>query len=249
MIGVFSFYTAHLDNHKYKGVNIDLDNLTTPPTPTAGIADPKVDPALRGHYVVRYLDYVKNTVYNKASAKDDLTVIPSPQNRRFWGIKEFEDWINTEGDYRTLDPLDMKPPYAHVDTHPGGKHTELDKQMIKEYKKALNFLRREYGSTLNYHAIQQYLFRKPRNGAPMAAVDEISDLGRLTKFIDPTTGKPASKIWDVTNRIAGTSKGAGGKMKRSVQTRLMQQEVDDFINHIFTAKRPNGKFKYFAVKP
>ncbi|MBI5753811.1 hypothetical protein HZA40_01555 [Candidatus Peregrinibacteria bacterium] len=241
LMGVFVYYTAHLDNPMFNGSRIDLDHLQYPPEPTKGKA-PADDPKLRGHLIVRYFEYVKNQIYSKGKTMENLSVIPPATAQNIWQIKEFEKWAVEEGDYRTLDPMDEKPPYTHNEAHPGEKHTELDMAMAKEYQDVVDLLTMEYPGLFNENAINDYLHRKivDQDGSPVPP----DKMGILYKYRD-STGKAVCKLWDGTNRINRNSNG-----KRSNQTRQMQAKIDQFVSFIFTAKDPvTGNYRFFAKKP
>lgn len=242
LMGVFAYYTAHLDNHDFEGVKKDLDHLTYPATPTPVITDKTKDPALRGHLVIRYFEYVKNQIYNKANALGNLSNVPPATAVNVWQIKEFDKWVKDDGDYSSLDPMDSVPAYVHDETHPGGNHTKLDEAMAKEYQNVVDLLVMEYPDVFNENAINDYLRRKAVNqdGTPVSP----EKIGILYRYQD-STGKTVCKLWDKTNRISKNSNG-----KRSNQIRQMQVETDQFINFIFTAKDPvTGDYRFFAQKP
>ncbi len=255
LMGVYVYYTAHLDNHKYKGVDINLDTLTYPPQPTAGISDTKEDPAFRGHYAIRYFEYVKGKIYNKAEAKSDLSVVPDPANRAFWGIKEFDQWLVDEGSYSPLDPLDNKPAFVHDENHPGNKFTELDKYVMGELDKAAAFLMSEYNGILRPAAISDYLRRGAVVNGQVVPLDKI---GILTKFpvLDAnnqpvmvgSTPKVGCKLWDISNRIYRQSL-SGGTPKRSKQVAMTQEIVDQFVIDVFRMKDARGNYLFFKQKP
>ena len=249
LMGVYVYYTAHLDNHKFEGNDIDLDHLTYPPTPTPGILDHTKDPALRGHMSVRYFEYVKNQIYNKANAMGDLSSIPSPTAVDVWQIKDFDVWAKEDGDYTALDPMDEKPAYTHDALHPapGYNHSELDEAMIQEYKDVVATLIMEYPDVFNENAINDYLFRglltsgKNQDGSKIPA----KDIGLLVIYWDSSAKKGVCKLWDKTNRIANSA-GA----KRSNQVRQMQNETDQFLDFIFTAKdSTTGNSRFFKQQP
>lgn len=228
LMGVYVYYTAHLDNHKFGGKDIDLDHLTYPPTPTAGVADKTKDPALHGHLVVRYFEYVKNQIYNKANGMGDLSSIPSPTAVNVWEIKDFDKWALEDGDYTALDPMDEKPAYkhdpevAHVPDASGKiRATELEIAMVKEFDDAVNILREEYPTELNFHAIDAYLRLKAKDAGP----DDAVGLFRVQK--DLATGNDMSQLWNWSESI--------GKLpRRSQQVAQIHDLVDKFlIRHIF----------------
>jgi hypothetical protein len=243
LMKVFTYYTAYLDNqeHDFAGTKtiVDLDHMTYPPTPTAGISRPEEDPALRGHMIVRYFEYVKECIYLKSQGFSSLDAmyIPAPKDSK-WDIKEFDEWVKTEGNYQTLDPLDMQKAYDHDPAkHAAGEHTELDEALKAEFQKAADSLKMQIPPTiLDYQAIEMYL--KNKDPDPLLT-------GLFVRVEDPPgSGKYSSMLWEKTDRIASSSSG-----HRSVQVQQMQVEVERFVQMIFTEKWPNGKLKFFKEQP
>lgn len=225
LIGVFAYYTAGLD---YAG----LDSLTYPPTPTPLVSS-KLDPALEGHFRLNYFKYVESNLIAAAKKRDSLSVVPDPTSPE-WGIMKYGQWKEKEGTYRMLDPIDENPPFKHdVAEHAKGEHTELDVELSKAFRAAASTLQGEYGSTLNWGAIEDYFS------------NESTDPIATGLFTILTEGENHScKLWEKTNRLAGSS-----SVKRSEQIKLMKSETDAFVKMIFTEKNPDGSFKFFAEKP
>ncbi len=245
LMGVYAYYTAHLDK-------IDLDNLAFPAVPHPPLLAQN-DPALDGHYRVQYLEYVKDSIIGKASSQSDLSSIPLASARGFWGIEEYEQWKATIGKYEPLNPLDSKKAYEHNEAihqphkNAAGKdidcsHTELDKALMAEYTKTIDLLKREYGDTFNYKAIEDYL-SKPLivNG-----VENAAEAGILVPYGEEVNGVFVNKcqLWDTTRRINSASHG-----KRSLQVMYMEREVESLVRFIFTAPGRNGGLKFFKTSP
>ena len=121
-----------------------------------------------------------------------------------------------------------------------------------EYDKVVSTLMAEYGGTLNYQAISDYLRKDYLN--PDNTAVPINQIGLFTKhpLLDASgnvqndaSGNPivTSKLWDISNRIATS---AGRPMKRSVQITLVQQEMEKFINYVFSEA---GRKKFFNTQP
>lgn len=237
LVNVFTYYTAQLDDR-------NLDNLKWPPTPSAAyVGDPKGDPDLKGHYALNYFEYVKDRITNEApkitsgkSLSPDL--IPHPADPR-WQIMDFEGWLNGRGRYDALDPLDNKPAFKHEQTeHDAGKHTELDEQLKKKITAAKELILQKCSGDINVVALEDYLTKS----TGMTTLDEV---GLFIIYKDPTTKKPISVLWDDTDNIARV---AGDR--RSVQIRMMNQRVDEFVNYVFTSIDVNtGKPRFFLDKP
>lgn len=228
MLNVFAYYTAHLDSS-------NLDKLTYPPTPTSGT--PSSDPALEGHFILRYLDFVKDRIINEPSnflkgQSLDPSLIPGPTDAR-WKIPEFEAWKNSsEGRYDALDPLDNKPPFEHKqEDHYNGNHTELDKEMKRRLETAKDRVIDVVKEDLNLVALEDYFNSEDPDNLGIFVIFEREDL----------PGVNQSGLWEKTNPIARV---AGSK--RSVQVRLMQNEVNEFIDYIFSEE---GRSKFFLEKP
>ncbi len=227
MLNVFVHYTAHLDSP-------DLDKLTYPAQPTAGVA-PENDPALRGHFVLRYLDLVKDRIINesavmaKGSSLDPSTIHPAASSR--WKIPEFETWMKSpEGRYDALDPLDNKPAFKHdLNDHKAGKHTELDEEMKTRLNAAKDRVIDVVKEDLNLIALEAYLNSVDPKEPGVFARRKKKD------------GTVVSELWETTNPIASV---AG--TKRSVQVRMMQNAANDFIDYVFSE---DGRKRFFLEKP
>lgn len=259
LMGVYSFYTSYLDNHNFKGIDINLDKLTFPPTPTPGIADFKEDPALRGHCILRYFEYVKTQIYSKSSQLSNLNTLPDATARGFWDIDDFDKWLQTDGNYSPLDEADNEPAMTHDVNHPGYMHTNLDKYMADEFKKTKDFLIAEYGDVIDPYAIDEYLnkdWKNPATGLWDPNVKE-HQIGIFKRYpiIDPANPgaylKDASgkdiykcKLWDKSNRVATASGN-----RKSVQIKLVEREIQSFVNYVFTAKKGNGDYLFFKSRP
>lgn len=230
LMGVFVYYTSHLDNP-------NLDNLKYPP-------DPK---DLQGHYSLRYFEYVQNKITDKING--NLRIVPNGSDSNFWGIQEFDQWVKSEGQSYPLDSLDNKPPFEHNEKHPGFKPTELDKYMAGEYRKAAAFLITNYGNILRHNAVSDALQKDPWETS--TTLRPIGEIGLLKTYPIFKNGKFTDeyncKLWDKTNRISQHSAILG--KKRSVQIRLVQEEVAKWLENIFTEKLPNGELKYMTEKP
>lgn len=252
MMGVYAYHTAYLDNpeftYKINGVNtkvkIDLDHLTYPPVPTAGITDTKLDPAFEGHYITQYMEYVKDEIYSKASGQNDLSNLPLASATGFWGIKDYKQWKETEGKYEPLNTLDSKALYTHDETlhiKDPAEFTELDEALEAELMKAVNLLKREYGDILDYAAIEDYLSNE-------TYIKGKRPLGLLVPFDVDVNGVPERKcaLWDITKRIASAGASSG---KRSTQVKLMEVEVNKFVRMIFEEPGIGRDKRFFTESP
>jgi hypothetical protein len=252
LMQVFTYRTAHLDNEKHKFklpdpskpgsfivdhriVYLDPPALVFPATPTAGISDPKEDPGLRGHMVNRYFKYVREKIYTKASQLPSLEAafIPAPKSGE-WGIKDFDEWAETEQSYQPIDTVDNRPAFKHdLKEHLANKNTELDKALKAEYDKAVTALTKELGpGVLNTGAIGEYLRGiDPDNPGIFATFQDAAGVWRST-------------LWDNTARISRDSNG-----KRSTQVQLMQAEVQAFTTMIFTKDEVTKKYPFLLQQP
>ncbi len=238
LVNVFTHYTAHLDDR-------NLDGLKWPPTPSADyVSNPKADPDLRGHYALNYFEYVKDRIANEApkitgGKSLSPTSIPHPSDPR-WQIEDFDSWLNNRGRYDALDPLDNGTAFKHELTeHDAGKHTQLDEELKKKLTTAKELLLRKCSGDINPVALDDY-FNKFTDDP-----DAIEEMGLFVIHDDPTTVKPTSALWEDTDGIARV---AGDR--RSVQIRMMNQRVEEFISYVFTQIDPdNGKLKFFFDHP
>lgn len=250
LMEVFAYHTSYLDNQEYEFASgkavVGLDGLSSGPTPTPGISPPKEDPALRPHMVIRYFDYVRVTVAEKAAQLSSLSEIniPAPESTH-WGILDFNRWAEEKGTYEGLDPLDKLPPMEHDPAIHQSKTadgdfdssiglTELDLYMISEHRKVVDYLLMELGpGILNMDAIDNYLKGNEDS-------DSEAGMFQVVEF----EGKFEMAAWDKTDRIASTSRG-----KRSLQVQMVQQEIDVFVRTIYEAKLPNGKAQFIREQP
>ena len=253
LMKVFAYHTSHLDNAEHtfywpnlaapgqkvsKTSPVSLDNLVYPPAPTPGFNEPAEDPALRGHMILNYFNYVKGKILEGANALPSLEAvyIPSPTSSKWsGGIKDFDNWAKTEGSYQALDPLDNKKAYEHdLALHDKEEFTELDNALMDEMERSVDYQNRELGpNVLNMAAIDYYFESLDAN-----------DLGLFVTISDGQGGFKC-KLWDKTNRIATQANG-----RRSIQTQLIQKETENFmLEVIFKEKDGQGKLKFFIEQP
>ena len=192
------------------------------------------------------MEYVKDRIANEApkiTRGKSLSpgLLPHPSDRR-WNIDDFDTWLATSGNYDALDPLDNKPAFAHdLNDHKEGpgkkpKHTPLDLEYKRRLVEAKDMLMTHVGADLNIIELEKYLNNRSN--------DE-DEIGLFDKYRSPSTGKVTSKIWEDTDSIAAT---AG--TRRSVQIRLLNQKVNEFLDFVFNAKDPNsGNLRFFINKP
>jgi hypothetical protein len=239
LMNVFSFYTSHLDGQEYQyertiggtttneTFKVDLDHLDWPasakhPGEVSGIEDP----GLRGHYIIRYMKFVEGEVLAKARA-GKLDSVPDPTSKAFWGIPEFEQWLEGSPSYSPLDVADEQPPYEHDPDvkHALGKPTEMEREIVKEFEAAKDHLEREYGAYLKPGAIEEYLYKAYDPANP-------SSTGLLmTVPKDPSVSSSSyrdfdSQLWDWGNKLKDG--------KRSDQRKRIKTIANDhLIRYVF----------------
>jgi hypothetical protein len=244
---VYLYYTAHLDNPRFKGSKINLDTLSFPPEPTPVISDKTEDPALYPHYIVRYLEYVKNAVIQKAAGQADLDYIPVASAKSFWGIPSFEYWLESpEASFEPLDPMDKNPPYEHDPDRPDNLPTKLDDALMLAYRDAQTLLLKEYGDGLNAAEIERYFM----NGCAddfCSTSEQFAEAGIFHAYISEDTGKQFAKYYKISDSINSSAKLMGNK--RSTQNQLIQKNVQEFVEKVFTEKNTDGKYRFFTNKP
>ena len=202
---------------------------------------PYNDPALRGHYCLRYFAYVKDRIVNeipKITNTDSLHPgnVPSPTDPRL-NILDFDTWAKSpEGSYSTIDPEDNKPAFEYLDAngknpHERGEFTKLDKALMNRFEEAKNSLLNEFGNDLVPGALEDYFTRgatDPMNGnydENVALNLPVNELGQFVIFSSNGSLFEAD-IWsdtDLINRTAGS--------RRSVQIRLMNEKVQQFLTY------------------
>jgi hypothetical protein len=252
LMAVFDYNCAHLDNHVFEGVKIDLDNLKFPPKPTVPVVTPpllppppldqKLDPALRGHFILNFFKDTRAKIWNKAKTLGSLSTIPGPSAHDFWDI-DFDDWLKNERDYSPLDPYDSKPAFKHeMADHTAGKHTEFDEALKKELMKTADYLLDQYDDNLNYANIIAYLKDDCGLNLTCTGVDE-EDIG-LFHIYDDASANPTSKIWEeTTNFLIGIPHA---HQKRSRQMHLIQKRKQAFIEMIFTQEDSTGNLQFIS---
>ncbi|MBL4694972.1 hypothetical protein JKY72_06425 [Candidatus Gracilibacteria bacterium] len=281
MIDVFSYHTAHLDNHKIPDTRpgkddgdefyINLDDLDFPATATPDFkGNSWDDPAMRGHYILQYLKYVREQIGTNAAVatKDSISSGRFPSvNSKKWGIAKFEHWAETEGSYEALNPLDDEDPYTHdMEQHKEGKHTKLDLAIIAAYDKTAEFLNKRYDmkqtwekdkfkakSNWNGKAMNISKFKALKPAEQKAQGYKKKDIDRWGLYSIGMGGTKAapewkSKLWEISKRIQAGSTTASGKVRKSKQVYLIQMEVDTYMRTIFRMSEDAEDYP-FRVKP
>ena len=298
IVGAFTYYTSYLDGekHTYPAVaaaapygalaagtkSMYLDGLVYPPEASRTVASGSfgagkdyMDPGLRGHYILNYMEYVKRKIGNKLPQIKDPSIIPSGAARKFWGIMDFDKWCDSsEASYFPLDPLDKKPAFKHDKTkHKTGQHTEFDEYTMREYNKAITVLKSQFSDIISGAEIDLYLHRhydsSPGNPIidPATGLFDGANVGLYVPFpykastYDPVTGAVThnynldssgnleyrSHLWDLTDAMYGAS--AGASFQRSKQVTEVQKGVDNLIFKILTEQNKFGDPRFFQRIP
>ncbi len=249
VIDIFTYHTAHLDSKDL------LDNIKFPPTssdPVKYKGHDYDDPALRGHYYLRYFAYVKDRIVNevpKVTNNSSLTPdnVPLPTDPRL-GILSFDAWAKSpEASYHAFDLEDNKKAFGYLDAsganpHETGEHTELDKELIIRLNAAKESMLAEFGDALVPSALEDYLTlgaTDPKKGDYVQASSSTVTADEVGVFVicSPDGKKLDSRIWadsDYINRVAGD--------RRSVQIRLMNQKVQEFLTYALDTVPGRARF-------